>query len=114
MVFFAGTMSLHDEFGNRVFSLLGTLLFLYGIFLHFCGEKIAQSLLKNDRYEENSIRIRPYFVLRCVLVVSVFGWVMVQAVLMHAMAQLIICILIFAGFAVIFICTRCLPRQNAG
>jgi hypothetical protein len=105
--FLEKTVSLHDQFGNRVFSVLGPLLFLYAGVYHFFGEKIAQLLLKRDQFLDHRICIRPYFVLRSIIIVGVFCWSIAQALWIRGTAQLIICIILLMGYSGIFIYEPC-------
>lgn len=110
MHFLAVTASVYDEFWNRLFSVIGPLLFLYAPVSIFAGEKTAQQLLKNDNFCEDTIRIRPYFVFSRLFVMSVFSWAFILALQLKAYSELIVCMLIFAGYAGMFICLPCLVR----
>ena len=103
MQFIVETLSLHDEIGNRFFSIVGPLLILYALVYQFLGEKIAGLLLKNDTYSECKIRIRPYFILQRLLVVGVFAYGIILSASCGGFVQMAMFIVVLGGYFCIFI-----------
>ena len=110
MQFIVETLSLHDEIGNRFFSIVGPLLILYALVYQFLGEKIAGLLLKNDTYCECKIRIRPYFILQRLLVVGVFAYGIILSASCGGFVQMAMFIVVLGGYFCIFIFSPCAVR----
>ena len=110
--FLSATPSLRDVVANRFFSVVGPLFFIFGIIYILTSEKQAELLAKRDRHKENNIKIRPYFIIVRLIVLSVFMYGIILCICYGVFVSMALVIVVMLGYTSLFIIEPCTVRLS--